>query len=360
MGDTEQALEEEKPPAALPPSAYVRGRRTSVEPKLPAKIQPPNAAQSKPQPIPNPVVKPAVELDDFGLPLKKPKPKALQEETSAQESREPASDEVEAQATSHSRSRSSQSSGKFQSAAASRASSPEPVHHESVKPTEAELEEPSKPLEEQTPSSPTSQRHSKDAPVIPVGGISEWSHQVLAPNQIAEEKEEEEDGWRDMPAYGEFDVYDDDGRLVARAAPKDTEDADVYEGLGGAKKGYTRVQIDEDAKSATSMDENTSYLFKEKGTDLVDEHEEQRDPLAQMQATKDMLTEGQRIAYVGVARLAMVQMLKELEDSQGTKGTKKEYAMAIESMKKWSQKMMVRLYGHMEISSSGKFLPLLQ
>ncbi|MCJ1355987.1 MAG: hypothetical protein MMC33_005981 [Icmadophila ericetorum] len=352
MGDTEQALEEEKPPAALPPSAYVRGRRASVEPKAPAKIQPPVVVESKPQPTLESVSEPAVELDDFGLPLKRTKPKDLKEEAPTSEGKEPTSDQANTSPASQSRSRSSHSSSKFQSAAASRASSAEPAHHGPEKTSEPEPQELSKAPKEQGPASPISPRHSKDAAIIPVGGISEWSHQVLAPNQIAEEKNEEEDEWQDMPAYGEFDVYDDEGRLVARATPKDTEDTDVYEGLGGAKKGYTRVQIDEDAKSATSMDENTSYLFKEKGTDLVDEHEDQRDPLAQMQATKDMLTEGQRIAYVGVARLAMVQMVKELEESQGAKGTKKEFAMAIESMKKWSQKMMVRLYGHMEINSS--------
>jgi hypothetical protein len=108
--------------------------------------------------------------------------------------------------------------------------------------------------------------------------------------------------WQDMPAFAPYDLYDDNGKLVAREAQDSDDEAEAYGGLGGAGKGYTRVQIDDDARSATSMDENTSYLFKEKGTNVVDEDEEQRDPLAQMQATKDLLTEGQRIAYVGVTR----------------------------------------------------------
>ena len=200
---------------------------------------------------------------------------------------------------------------------------------------------------------PTSPKRRQDSVVLPSGGISEWSHQALAPKQLQEEKHEEEDEWQDMPAYGEYDVFDDDGNLVARGTREDLE-KDIYEGLGGAGKGYTRVQIDDDAQSATSMDENTSYLFKEQGTNVVDEDEEQRDPLAQMQATKDMLTEGQRIAYVGVVRLGMIVMVKALESIQTTKGSKKDINSAIESMKLWSQKMMVRLYAHMEIDSSGK------
>ena len=181
------------------------------------------------------------------------------------------------------------------------------------------------------------------------GGVSEWSHQALAPKkeELIEEKEEE---WQAMPALGEYDIYDDDGRLVA----KGTQDSGDEGDHGGASKGYTRVQIDDDAKSATSMDENTNYLFKEKGSNLMEEEEEQlRDPLAQMQATKDMLTEGQRIAYVGVARLAMIQLLNELNDfSSENKQVKKDVASALESMKMWSQKMMVRLYGHMDIDAA--------
>ena len=185
-------------------------------------------------------------------------------------------------------------------------------------------------------------------------GVSEWSHQALVPKkeEVVEEKEEE---WQDMPAYGKYDVFDDEGRLVAKGA-QDSDDEDLEVGYGGAGKGYTRVQVDDDAKSTTSLDENTNYLFKEKGTNVVDEDEEQRDPLAQMQATKELLTEGQRIAYVGVTRLAMVEMLRELEALiPGEKKGQKEVTSAIEGMKMWGQKMMVRLYAHMEIDSSGTY-----
>jgi hypothetical protein len=183
------------------------------------------------------------------------------------------------------------------------------------------------------------------------GGVSRWSHQALAP-QKPEENHEEEDQWQTMPAYAPYDIYDDNNKLVAREARDDEEEADAYTGLGGAGKGYTKVQLDEDAQSATSMDDNTDYLFKRKGTDVVDDEEDQRDPLAQLKATKDLLTEGQRIAYVGVTRLAMAKLVTELSDVEGTKNTKKGLLLAVESMKMWSQQMMVRLYKHMEIDSS--------
>ena len=188
------------------------------------------------------------------------------------------------------------------------------------------------------------------------GAVSGWSHQALAPQKVEAEGKKEEDAWQNMPAYAQYDLYDDDGHLVAREAPDSDDEANAYTGLGGAGKGYTRVQIDEDAKSATSMDENTDYLFKPKGDETVDDDDEQRDPLAQLQATKELLTEGQRIAYVGVTRLAMAQMVKELESIETTRSTKKGLGIAIESMKMWSQKMMVRLYMHMEINSSGEYI----
>jgi hypothetical protein len=60
-----------------------------------------------------------------------------------------------------------------------------------------------------------------------------------------------------MPAYALYDMYDDDNRLIAREARDSGDEGDAYAGLGGAGGGYTRVQLDEDAQSATSLDENT-------------------------------------------------------------------------------------------------------
>jgi Protein of unknown function (DUF726) len=181
--------------------------------------------------------------------------------------------------------------------------------------------------------------------------VSEWSHQRLA-SKANESDDEEEDNWQAMPALGEYDIYDDEDRLVAKA---NRIHEDGYEGIGGAGKGYTRVQLDEDAQSATSMDENTNYLFKEgQTTALVGE--EQRDAVTQLEATKDLLTEAQRIAYVGVTRLTIYNMVKELAEIEKTKGVKKELVKALESMEKWGQQMMVRLYGHMDINSAEQIM----
>ncbi|KUJ22594.1 DUF726-domain-containing protein [Mollisia scopiformis] len=188
------------------------------------------------------------------------------------------------------------------------------------------------------------------------GGVSEWSHQqwTTKPDKTPET---EDDEWQTMPAYAPYDIYDDDNKLIAKEHDSDVE-ADVYEGLGGAGKGYTRVQLDEDAQSATSLDENTQYLFKDVngGTGAGVEDEEVRDAVSQMQATKDLLTEGQRIAYVGMTRLILSKMLQQAEAMALAKGSKKEVQLGAEAMRMWSQKMMVRLYAHMEISTAEQIM----
>lgn len=189
--------------------------------------------------------------------------------------------------------------------------------------------------------------------------VSEWSHQAPLASEsekVAEKKEDDE--WQEMPAYAPYDIYDDDNKLVAREAQESDDEDKAYGGLGGAGKGYTRVMLDEDAQSATSMDENTGYLFKEThGTSAarghLEEDDEVRDAISQLQATKDLLTEGQRIAYVGMTRLVLSSMMKNSQRLEKvSKGAKKETALSAEAMLMWSQKMMIRLYVHMDISAA--------
>lgn len=191
--------------------------------------------------------------------------------------------------------------------------------------------------------------------------MSEWSHMRLAQAQDThnESEEEEEHGdWKAMPALGEFDYYDDYGRLIAKGDQAEDNEA-VYQGLGGAGRGYTRVQLDEDAQSATSLDEDTSYLFRETGDNQAGlEGEELRDSVSQLQATKDLLNETQKIAYVGVVRLAIHEMNQDVVKIPMTKSksTKKTIHKAVDGMRKWGQAMMGRLYMHMDISSAEQIM----
>lgn len=188
--------------------------------------------------------------------------------------------------------------------------------------------------------------------------ISEYSHLQLT-TQKKEEEKDDDGGWQTMPAYAPYDIYDDDNRLIAKEHNQEEEEEESYSyaGMGGAGKGYTRVLVDEDAESATSMDDNTNYLFKNAGgTSMMDDDDQTRDAVSQMQATKDLLTEGQKIAYVGLVRIELSHLVKALEQAPWTRSTKKVGQLATEATKMWSQKIMIRLYTHMDISAAEQIM----
>ncbi|KAI8950978.1 hypothetical protein F4801DRAFT_601611 [Xylaria longipes] len=200
--------------------------------------------------------------------------------------------------------------------------------------------------------------HSRDASAASHNlEVSEFSHQQLTAAKGKEGDAGGDNEWQTMPAYAPYDIYDDDNKLIAKEHNPDEDDAYGYAGLGGAGKGYTRVIDDEDAESETSMDDNTRYLFNNvKSTSITEMDEEQRDAVSQLQATKDLLTEGQRIAYVGIARLEIAGMVKDLEHVERLKKARKDIQLAIETLKMWSQKIMIRLYAHMDISSAEQIM----
>jgi hypothetical protein len=191
-----------------------------------------------------------------------------------------------------------------------------------------------------------------------VASVSEYSHQHAVVQPPKEEPAFDDGGWQTMPAYARYDMYDDDDRLIAKENLEELEDMHGYANVGGAAKGYTRVIMDDDADSVTSMDDNTAYLFKDKDKSaaLDDDEEVARDPLSQMQTTKNLLTEGQRVAYVGLVRLAMVELERKFIRMDRNKNTKKALALQQETTKMWAQKMMVRIYGHMDITTSEQIM----
>jgi hypothetical protein len=326
----------------------------------------------------------AVEYDDFGLPVRKRRPRTPVEDSSDSEGE------------------------KFEDAVASTAASPDNVAEEGqvkAENTEGKLSEVAsegtekdsdalpqvngqvkepmdtadpkasedKPVEtkqdtpEATRPSETTETSTSTSIAPPhrrqtsVPTVSEYSHQhavMQSQTDVKEEKKEEDDGeWQTMPAYARYDMYDDDNRLIAKENTEELEDMHGYGNVGGAAKGYTRVIMDDDADSQTSMDDNTAYLFKERSTALADEDEEGRDPLSQMQATKNLLTEGQRVAYVGLVRLAMVEMERKFSKFETTnRKMKKLLELQSGTTKMWSQKIMVKIYGHMDINASEQIM----
>ncbi|KAG6845580.1 hypothetical protein H0H87_007259 [Tephrocybe sp. NHM501043] len=99
---------------------------------------------------------------------------------------------------------------------------------------------------------------------------------------------------------------------------------------------YTRLRgIEED--EADDVHLRTRYLFDE---------DKAMTPLSQMQATKNLLTEAQRIAYVGLCYLTSREMSQAL-----TLGKRKELKAAASNLDLWALKIMGRLYYHMELAT---------
>lgn len=259
-----------------------------------------------------------VELDDFGLPVRK-YPAATEKAAASLAEVEPAEPKTEDATTQNKR-----------VPGESGASQPKPIEDQAIAESKKTLG--------MVPG------HRRDE--------SSASHQQLTSYQPAEKKDEEDDdgGWQDMPSYAPYDIYDDNNKLIAREYHESEDEKYGYAALGGAGKGYTKI-LDDDAESVTSMDENMQYLFKEMGPSTSAMDDEQRDAVSQLQATKELLTEGQRIAYVGLTRLELNAMIQELESlPMPTSKVKKYVGMAAENMKMWAQRMMIRLYTHMDIS----------
>lgn len=101
---------------------------------------------------------------------------------------------------------------------------------------------------------------------------------------------------------------------------------------GMDEQDYTRLELDDDPEE-DAVHSRTQYLFDD---------DKGMTPLSQMQTTKQMLTEGQRIAYVGLCRLVMREMAVKWKSV-------KELEPAVESLNNWSSKIIGRLYQHMEI-----------
>lgn len=174
--------------------------------------------------------------------------------------------------------------------------------------------------------------------------------------------DDDDEGWQDMPIIRDGDDFANgldeedqkryhyipqakkDKALGASNATGNVLDID-YEGAEWRSKvdqnesEYTRVRlVEEDDQDEVHL--RTRYLFDE---------DKAMTPLSQMQATKNLLTEAQRIAYVGLCSLTCREMADRMKAAN-----QKELNQAIKNMQLWSLKIMGRLYYHMELATEGE------
>ncbi|KAI0053398.1 DUF726-domain-containing protein [Auriscalpium vulgare] len=180
---------------------------------------------------------------------------------------------------------------------------------------------------------------------------------------------DDDEGWEDMPIVREADDFagvagglDDEDQKKYHYVPqakKDLGAVGVAAGAGNAtgtildvdyegqewrskvaaqnESEYTRLRMKEE-EEADEVHLRTRYLFDE---------DQAMTPLSQMQQTKNMLTEAQRIAYVGLCALTGREMSERLKRAKS-----KELKPAIQNMELWALKILGRLYYHMELATA--------
>lgn len=174
---------------------------------------------------------------------------------------------------------------------------------------------------------------------------------------------DDDDGWQDMPIVRELDpnlaldeedqqkyhyVTPSKSRLSSDQGPTsnatgnlidfDEKGQEWREKITTNEEEYTRLKLDED-EDADDGYLRTKYLFDE---------DKAMTPLSQMQATKNLLTEAQRIAYVGLCSLVTRQMIESLSGAR-----RKEFSPAIKALELWRMRIMGRIYYHMELETAG-------
>ncbi|KAG6836550.1 hypothetical protein H0H93_006857 [Arthromyces matolae] len=181
------------------------------------------------------------------------------------------------------------------------------------------------------------------APIIPISPVANGAF------------DDDEDGWQDMPVVREDEfaggLDEEDQKKYhyqpsakgprAANATGNLIDVDDYGNEWRSKvdlneSEYTRLRgFEEDDVDEVHL--RTRYLFDE---------DKAMTPLSQMQATKNLLTEAQRIAYVGLCYITCRDMSRTLSNAR-----RKELKPAVSNMDLWVLKIMGRLYYHMEIAN---------
>ncbi|WFD42116.1 hypothetical protein MPSI1_000754 [Malassezia psittaci] len=114
---------------------------------------------------------------------------------------------------------------------------------------------------------------------------------------------------------------------------------------------YTQLRLDE-AEDEEELHAATEYLFQEDMNRIGDmDDDPAAAPISQLAMTKRLLTETQKIAYVGLCCITAYDMLRELQRLEPN-----EPKPASKNMGDWLLRVMVRLYQHLDIDVQGMFL----
>ncbi|ODV98269.1 hypothetical protein PACTADRAFT_53607, partial [Pachysolen tannophilus NRRL Y-2460] len=166
----------------------------------------------------------------------------------------------------------------------------------------------------------------------------------------------------------EYDMYNEKGELMNRQH-NPFDDILQNQHHDSASLGYTRIAAEEQATKFKNIDKGFEFLLNKENSNLKKLHKQDQisannndmessdedetiSATNQLATTKSMLADYQKIAYVGLVKLVIVEMATDLALIEGSSSVKmqKKLSAAHGNFQNWSIKMMERLYEHMELS----------
>ncbi|CCG20480.1 hypothetical protein CORT_0A00890 [Candida orthopsilosis Co 90-125] len=175
-----------------------------------------------------------------------------------------------------------------------------------------------------------------------------------------------ESNWKEMKTISYLDFYDDKGELQHKS-----ESGHDFIHNNNLHFGYTKIDTEEQVNKYAALDKKTDFLFKnatrkprtygEKNVlfDAEDEefdNNDEVDPNEALTDTKDMLSDSQRLAYVGMAKLIMVDMATKLVMVQFGTSSKlaKQMSESQKHFSNWSSNTSLKLYDHLGLIKEEK------
>lgn len=169
--------------------------------------------------------------------------------------------------------------------------------------------------------------------------------------------------WKLMKTVTDIDYYDERGDLEFQSLEKFNQF-----NSGAGSRGYTKIDTEEQVAKYAELDKKTDFLFRpldnekphtvanyrdeDVDSDLDYDAEDVVDSGDQLRATKDMLTDSQKFAYLGIAKLIMVDMATELAQIKLTASNNigKDLSNGQKNFSNWTLYISGKLYEHIELS----------
>lgn len=166
----------------------------------------------------------------------------------------------------------------------------------------------------------------------------------------------DDDNWRPMDSEVMDDFYDQKGNYLDQT---NAYDPLTHSHQNNASHGYTRVAAEEQAEVYRKIDKTFDFLLMSESSnikrlqeDSERESDSEENSSSQLYSTKNMLSEGQKIAYVGLVYLVMIEMATTLANVRGSHSSSlaKKLSKAHGSLQKWSIKIISRIFDHLDLS----------